>query len=155
MFVLDSHCDTPTMMMRGRDIGKNNSRGHVDLPKLKAGGVDASFFALYTSPDLAPDASTRHALEMIGAIYDQVGANPDLAAIATSPEEALENKDKGLISIFIGMENGAPIQRSLPLLRVFHRLGVRYLTLTHNADNEIADSAAQGTRWHGLSPFGR
>lgn len=43
MFVLDSHCDTPTMMMRGRDIGKNNSRGHVDLPKLKAGGVDASF----------------------------------------------------------------------------------------------------------------
>lgn len=155
MFVLDSHCDTPTMMMRGRDIGKNNSRGHVDLPKLKAGGVDASFFALYTSPDLAPDVSTRHALEMIGAIYDQVGANPDLAAIATSPEEALENKDKGLISIFIGMENGAPIQRSLPLLRVFHRLGVRYLTLTHNADNEIADSAAQGTRWHGLSPFGR
>ena len=155
MFVLDSHCDTSTMMMRGRDIGKNNSRGHVDLPKLKAGGVDASFFALYTSPDLAPDASTRHALEMIGAIYDQVGANPDLAAIATSPEEALENKDKGLVSIFIGMENGAPIQRSLPLLRVFHRLGVRYLTLTHNADNEIADSAAQGTRWHGLSPFGR
>lgn len=46
MFVLDSHCDTPTMMMRGRDIGKNNSRGHVDLPKLKAGGVDASFFRL-------------------------------------------------------------------------------------------------------------
>ena len=155
MFVLDSHCDTPTMMMRGRDIGIDNERGHVDLPKLKAGGVDASFFALYTSADMSPDASTRYALEMIGRIYDQIGANPDHAALAMSPEEALRNKSKGLVSILIGMENGAPIQKSLSLLRVFHRLGVRYITLTHNADNEIADSAAQGQRWHGLSPFGR
>ena len=155
MFVLDSHCDTPTMMMRGRDIGIDNERGHVDLPKLKAGGVDASFFALYTSAEMTPDVSTRHALEMIGRIYDQVGANPELAALAASPEEALRNKANGLVSIFIGMENGAPIQKSLSLLRVFYRLGVRYITLTHNADNEIADSAAQGKRWHGLSPFGR
>ena len=155
MFVLDSHCDTPTMMMRGRDIGKNNERGHVDLPKLKAGGVDASFFALYTSPDMTPDASTRHALEMIGRVYDQVAAHPDLATLALSPSDALDNKAKGLISIFMGMENGAPIQKSLSLLRVFFRLGVRYMTLTHNSDNEIADSAAIGKRWHGLSPFGR
>lgn len=155
MFVLDSHCDTPTMMMRGRDIGIDNERGHVDLPKLKAGGVDASFFALYTSADMTPDASTRHALEMIGRIYDQIGANSEIAALAMSPEEALRNKDRGLVSIFIGMENGSPIQKSLSLLRVFYRLGVRYITLTHNADNEIADSAAEGRRWHGLSPFGR
>lgn len=94
MFVLDSHCDTPTMMMRGRDIGIDNERGHVDLPKLKAGGIDASFFALYTSADMTPDASTRHALEMIGRIYDQIGANPDLAALAMTPDEALRNKAK-------------------------------------------------------------
>ncbi len=155
MFVLDSHCDTPTMMMRGRDIGIDNERGHVDLPKLKAGGVDASFFALYTSAEMEPDAATRYATEMIGRIYDQVGAHPDVASVALSADEILDNKAKGLISILIGMENGAPIQKSLSLLRVFHRLGVRYVTLTHNGDNEIADSAAQGQRWHGLSPFGR
>lgn len=155
MFILDSHCDTPTMMMRGRDIGMDNERGHVDLPKLKAGGVSASFFAIYTPPDMEPDAATRYALEMIGRIYDQVGVNPDVASLAMSPEDALENVSKGLISIFIGMENGAPIQKSLSLLRTFFRLGVRYMTLTHNGDNEIADSAAQGKRWHGLSPFGR
>ena len=155
MFVLDSHCDTPTMMMRGRNIGKDNERGHVDLPKLKAGGVDASFFALYTSAGMEPDASTRYVVEMIGRIYDQVAANPDVAVLATSPEDAMRNKDKGLISIYMGMENGAPVQKSLQLLRMFFRLGVRYMTLTHNGDNEIADSAAQGRRWHGLSPFGR
>jgi membrane dipeptidase len=57
--------------------------------------------------------------------------------------------------VFIGMENGAPIQQSLSLLRTFYRLGVNYVTLTHNGDNAIADSAAEGKRWHGLSPFGK
>lgn len=141
--------------MRGRDVGARNQRGHVDFPRLKAGGVDASFFALYTPVSLPPDAATRYAMEMIGKIYDSVAANPEMAAIALSPREAFENKAKGLISILIGMENGAPIQQSLSLLRLFYRLGVRYMTLTHNADNEIADSAAGGKRWNGLSPFGK
>jgi len=155
MFVLDSHCDTPSMLMRCRDIGIDNEWGHVDFPKLKAGGVDASFFALYTSASMAPDAATRYALEMAGAVKDAVDANPGMAALALSPQQAFENKAKGLVSIFLGMENGAPIQKSLSLLRVFYRLGVRYMTLTHNGDNEIADSAAEGKRWNGLSPFGR
>lgn len=155
MFVLDSHCDTPSMLTRGRDIGKDNLRGHVDFPKLKAGGVDGSFFALYTSPRLTPDQATRCALEKLGAIYDSTADNRSIAAIATSPSEAFENKAKGLFSVFIGMENGAPIQKSLSLLRVFYKLGVRYVTLTHNGDNEIADSAAEGRKWNGLSPFGR
>lgn len=155
MFVLDSHCDTPSQLMRCRDIGMDNERRHVDFPKLRAGGVDASFFALFTPADMAPDAATRYALEMAGAVYDAVAANPDQAAMAFSPSDARENKARGLVSVFLGMENGAPLQRSLSLLRVFYRLGVRCMTLTHNGDNEIADSAAEGCRWHGLSPFGR
>jgi membrane dipeptidase len=104
---------------------------------------------------MAPDAATRYALEMISAVYDAVDANPDYAALAFSPEEAAENTKNGLISVFIGMENGTPIQQSLSLLRTFYRLGVSYVTLTHNGDNAIADSAAEGKRWHGLSPFGK
>jgi membrane dipeptidase len=104
---------------------------------------------------MQPDEATRYALEMIGKVYDALEAHPDQAALALSPEDAFANKDKGLVSIFLGMENGAPIQDSLSLLRLFYRLGVRYITLTHNGDNQIADSAAEGTRWHGLSPFGR
>ena len=155
MFVLDSHCDTPTQMMRGLDVGKDNGWGHVDIGKLKEGGVDASFFALYTSAEMAPDTATRYTLEMLGRIYDALDIYKDSIALALTPEDALRNKEKGLVSIFIGMENGSPIQKSLSLLRMYHRMGVRYMTLTHNGDNEIADSAAEGRRWHGLSPFGR
>ena len=155
MFVLDSHCDTPTAMIRGRDISVNGADAQVDIPKLKAGGVDASFFALYVPPEMEPGKATGYALEMLSLVYDAVEAFPEDLSLALAPSDALNNKDKGLISIFIGMENGSPIQRSLPLLRMFYRMGVRYMTLTHNGDNDIADSAAEGVRWNGLSPFGR
>ena len=155
MQVFDSHVDTPSQLIRLRDLGIDNRYGHVDFPKLRRGGVGGSFFALYTPPETAPDAATRYALEMISAVYDAVDANPDLAALAFSPEEAAENTKNGLFSVFIGMENGAPIQQSLSLLRTFYRLGVSYVTLTHNGDNAIADSAAEGKCWHGLSPFGK
>ena len=155
MQVFDSHVDTPSQLIRLRNIGIENRYGHVDFPKLKRGGVGGSFFALYTPAEMAPDAATRYALEMISAVYDAVDDNPDYAALAFSPEEAEENMKSGLISVFIGMENGSPIQQSLSLLRTFYRLGVSYVTLTHNGDNAIADSAADGSHWHGLSPFGK
>jgi len=151
----DSHADTPSQLLRLRNIGIDNSYAHVDFPKLRRGGVDGSFFALYTPAGMAPDAATRYALQMISAVYDAVDQNADYAALAFSPQEAARNKADGLISIFMGMENGSPIQESLPLLRTFYRLGVSYLTLTHNGDNAIADSAAEGRKWGGLSPFGR
>ncbi len=155
MLVYDSHVDTPSQLIRLRNLGIDNKYGHVDFPKLRLGGVGGSFFALYTPAEMAPDAATRYALEMISAVYDSVDENPDYAAIAFSPEEAEEHAREGLVSVFIGMENGAPIQQSLSLLRTFYRLGVNYVTLTHNGDNAIADSAAEGTHWHGLSPFGK
>ncbi len=151
----DSHVDTPSQLIRLRNIGIDNPHAHVDFPKLRKGGVDGSFFALYTPASLAPDTATRYALEMLSAVYDAVDANPDYAALAFSPQEAVRNKADGLISIFMGMENGAPIQESLPLLRTFYRLGVSYMTLTHNGDNALADSAAEGRKWGGLSPFGK
>jgi membrane dipeptidase len=155
MPVFDSHVDTPSQLLRLRDLGIDNRYGHVDFPKLRRGGVGGCFFALYTPAEMAPDSATRYALEMVSAVYDAVDANSDYAALAFSPEDAEENLRKGLISVFLGMENGSPIQESLPMLRTFYRLGVSYLTLTHNGDNAIADSAAEGKRWHGLSPFGR
>jgi Zn-dependent dipeptidase, microsomal dipeptidase homolog len=155
MLVFDSHCDAPSQMMRARDYTKDNPWGHVDFPKLRAGGVDASVFALYCPPGYAPDEATRYTLDMLAHLYDQVDAAEGEVEFAFTASEVLENKSNGLTSILIGMENGAPIQHSLPLLRLFYRMGVIYMTLAHNADNEICDSCAGNHRWGGLSPFGR
>ncbi|MCD8313278.1 MAG: dipeptidase [Bacteroidales bacterium] len=155
MFVLDSHCDTPSQIKRLRNLALDNDHAHVDFPKLRRGGVDASFFALYTPASYDPDRATAHALELLALVRDTVQDNSGIAAIATSPEEALAAKAVGKIAVCIGMENGSPLQHSLPLLREFNRSGVSYLTLCHSSDNEICDSCAQGTTWHGLSPFGR
>lgn len=155
MLFIDSHCDAPSSLLKGADFSKIVKEGQVDYQRLKKGGVDASFFSIYTSNELSADASTRRALEMIARTMDSIDANSDKVALATSVTQAKKNKEKGLISIFLGMENGAPIQKDLSLLRQFYRLGVRYMTLTHNGDNEICDSAAtEQKRWGGLSPFG-
>lgn len=151
----DSHMDTPSQLLRLRNPGLDNAYAQVDFPKLRRGGVDGAFFALYTPAEMAPDAATRYALQMLSATYDAVEAHPGEVALAFSPEDAANARKNGLISIFLGMENGAPIQESLALLRTFYRMGVRYVTLTHNGDNALADSAAEGKRWGGLSPFGR
>ena len=116
MFVLDSHCDTPSQIMRLRDLGKDNDYAHVDFPKMIKGGVDGAFFALYNSNTLSPDEATRYALEMLAGVYDSIQANQDKAALALSPSQAFSNKRKGLASVLIGMENGAPIQHSLSLV---------------------------------------
>jgi len=155
MFVLDSHCDTPSQIMRLRDLGKDNPLAQVDFPKLHAGGVDASFFALYTPASLSMEDATHHATDMLNRLQECLRAHSDSVILATDPDELEINKKQGLVSILIGMENGSPIQQSIPLLQYFFRKGVRYLTLTHNGDNALADSAAEGTRWGGLSPFGR
>lgn len=153
--IYDSHLDTPSELLRQRNIGIDNPGVQVDFPKMKAGEVGGAFFALYTAPGTAPDTATRRALEMLSATYDACEANEDYAVLTFGPDEVPGNEKKGLISVFMGMENAAPIQESLSLLRTFYRLGVSYVTLTHNEDNAVADSAAEGKRWGGLSPFGR
>ena len=165
LFLLDSHCDAPLMLAKGAQFGQRVEQGctpgkfpitHVDFPRMKKGGVSASFFAIYTSNTLTPDASTRRAFELIAKVFDAVEQNPGQAALATTPAQARRNARNGLISIFMGMENGDPIQKDLSLLRMFRRMGITYLTLTHARNNEICDSCTGGTpRWNGVSPFGR
>ncbi len=154
-FVLDSHCDTPSSIMLGTNLGKKNKNRQVDYIRMKDGGVDASFFAIYTSNSLTPDGATRRALQLIAATIESIENNRDKVALATSVREGRELKSKGISAIYLGMENGSPIQKDLNLLRLFYRMGIRYLTLTHAGDNEICDSCAtKNKRWNGVSPFG-
>ncbi len=158
MFVLDSHCDTPSQILRLRNLSRDNDHAHVDFPKLRRGGVDGAFFALYipAALDSEPDKAFEYARRLYGGVTDCLEANHEQAALAVSEAQAMENKAAGRFSVFMGLENGSPIGDSLERLRWFHEAGVRYVTLCHSGNNQICDSCATSVkRWGGLSPFGR
>ncbi len=158
MFVLDSHCDTPSQILRLRDLSIDNDHAHVDFPKLRRGGVDGAFFALYIPAawDSDPDGAFEYAQKLYDGVADCLAANPDKAVLAVSEDQALVNKRNGLFSVFLGLENGSPIGNSLSRLEWFHKAGIRYVTLCHSGNNQICDSCATSVkRWRGLSPFGR
>ena len=156
MYLLDSHCDTPSQILRLRDLSLDNDHAHVDFPKLRKGGVDGAFFALYVPAALQEDDAYRYSYRLLDGVRAAVAANPDKAAFAVSHEQALLNKEAGLFSVFMGLENGSPIGDSMERLREFYDAGVRYVTLCHSRDNQICDSCASASgRWGGLSPFGK
>jgi membrane dipeptidase len=154
--VVDTHVDTPMVMFeRGVDIGQRTENSDVDLIKMKEGGLDAVFFAIYTPNSLDDKNPSKVALSILDTIYSQVEKYYDLAEIAYTPDDLERINKTGKRAIFIGMENGGPIEDSLALLRTFYRLGVRYITLTHMDNNNICDSStADSPKWNGLSPFG-
>ena len=159
MFVLDSHCDTPSQILRLRDLSLDNELAHVDYPKLKRGNVDGAFFALYIPADLDTDDAKDCLLRLMGGVKRTLAENPDKAALTVSMAEAMENKKKGLFSLFLGLENGSPLgdsEDAFEILQKLYNAGVRYITLCHSTSNQICDSCASATpRWNGLSPFGK
>ena len=158
MFVLDTHCDTPSQILRLRDLSKDNHHAHVDFPKLRRGGVDGVFFALYvpSSLDSDSDKAFEYACRLLSGVEKAVGDNCDAAALVRTSAEAYANKEQNKISVFLGLENGAPIGYDVGRLKFFYNRGIRYITLCHSADNQICDSCASAVkRWRGLSPFGR
>ena len=156
MYLLDSHCDTPSQILRLRDLSIDNDHSHVDFPKLSKGGVDGAFFALYVPASMKEDDAYTYSYRLLEAVRATVELNPDKAAFAVSHAQALSNKDAGLFSIFLGLENGSPIGTNMKRLREYYDAGVRYVTLCHSRDNQICDSCASATgRWGGLSPFGK
>lgn len=159
MFILDSHCDTPSQILRLRDLSLDNDLAQVDYPKLKKGNVDGAFFALYIPADMDTDDAKSYLLRLLGGVKRTLAENPDKAALAVSMSQAVENKSKGLFSIFLGLENGSPLgdsEDSFDLLQKLYDDGVRYITLCHSKSNQICDSCASTTpKWGGLSPFGK
>ena len=157
MFILDSHCDTPSQILRVRDLKLDNEYAHVDFPKLKRGGVDAAFFALYVPAalDAEPEKAYEYAMKLLDGVDRSIVSNPSIAALAVSEDDAVCNKYNGQFSVFIGLENASPID-SLEKVKVLYDKGVRYITLCHSANNAICDSCAPKIKkWGGLSPFGK
>lgn len=157
MTILDAHCDAPSQMLRLRDFGKDNPGVQVDFPKMRRGGVSASFFAAYVPASLRGADATRHAESLLDACTGQVGENSDYVSIARTAEEVRSNCAEGRISVMLGIENASALEGgdAFELLGHFLGRGVRYITLTHSADNLVCDSCSGEGRWGGLSPLGK
>ena len=101
MFVLDSHCDTPTQILRGRDLSKDNELAHIDIPKLRQGGVDAAFFALYVPADLDVDAAYECACRQYEAVKEMVESNSDSMALPSQSPRHMKISPRGFSRYFL------------------------------------------------------
>ena len=167
VLTVDTHCDTPFMLLeKDWDIGKYHQPGQPgsgcqDLVRMKEGGLDASFFAVFVGQ--GPRTNDGHAMAkdkaipILDAMDNMFKQYPKLCGLALTPADArrLEKEDKR--AIFIGMENGYPLGHDIKLLDYFYKRGVRYVTLAHTADNDICDSSTdrKDPEDRGLSDWGR
>ena len=140
--VVDTHEDVPwELREKWADLGQPGATKHVDIPRLRAGGVGAVFFAVFTPGALADKGQAAHvAFELSDLVDRVVASHPETFAAAGSVAEIRAARKSGRIAILKGIEGGHAIEDSLGLLRQFYRLGVRYMTLTHTNTNNWADS---------------
>jgi len=139
------------------DFRARHDEGYMDLPRLQDGGVDAQFFAVYMDREPRPGMAITRALRQIDSIHALADKHPEIA-LATTAEGVRAAAKAGLIAALIGVEGGYMIEDDIRVLRMFHKLGVRYMSLTHSFNTHWADSSGTGRpvppRHEGLSPFG-
>jgi membrane dipeptidase len=161
--VFDGHNDFPwELRQKGDssfdkfDIAKLTTNFHTDIPRLRAGGVGAQFFVAYVpSSTQKTGGAARQTLEQIDLIHRMVARYPETFAFARTADEIERARKKGKIACLIGIEGGHCLENSLGTLRMYHELGVRYLTLTHADSVGWADAATDAPKANGLTDFGR
>jgi microsomal dipeptidase-like Zn-dependent dipeptidase len=166
ILTLDTHCDTPMFFPQGVDFGSRDERILVDLHKMTEGRQDATIMVAYLpQPQLGETFSSKVDFDVSGPmeyadlIFDKieelVDKNKRYLSIARTPADLYADKRQGRRSIMLGIENGLALNGQLQNLNHFAQRGIVYMTLCHNGDNDICDSA-RGTQTHGgVSAFGR
>jgi membrane dipeptidase len=164
LLVLDSHLDTPLTLTRPgwnilerHDYRQDGSQ--VDLPRMREGGLDGGFFAVYTPQGPRTEEGRAYAsaygLATLTRIRDVIDRNPDSFALALTAADARRIAAQGKRVVFISMENADPLSSDPELLDTYYRQGLRMLGLVHFMNNDLADSATALPEWKGLSPKGR
>ncbi len=159
ILTLDTHCDTPMFFPQNVLFDHRDPRILVDLHKMDEGRQDATIMVAYLPQNPAAGDPASHAKAYADSIFDKieniVAGNSNYISIARTPADLWTNKHEGRKSIMLGIENGRAIEGSLDNLRHFTERGIVYMTLCHNGDNDICDSA-RGSQTHGgVSNFGR
>jgi membrane dipeptidase len=160
MPIIDGHNDLPMQLrarFASRVTGLDETRPglHTDIPRLRAGGVGGQFWSVFVPADLGEPESVVATMEQIDVVYRMVAAHPDDLAIAYSADDVERAIAAGRIASLIGIEGGHSLATSLGVLRAFARLGVRYVTLTHNENTSWADAAVREPAVGGLNDDGR
>ncbi|PRY31000.1 dipeptidase [Umezawaea tangerina] len=137
------------------DLSVRQPTLHTDLVRLREGRVGLQFWSVWVPCKLAGDAAVTAVLEQVELVHELAARYPDDLAIATTAEQAEEAFAGGRIASLLGAEGGHSINSSLGVLRALRRLGVRYMTLTHNENTPWADSATDEPAHGGLTGFGR
>jgi membrane dipeptidase len=164
VLIVDTHVDTPMRLSRPEfNLGEHHDPREdgtkVDLPRMKEGGLDAAFFAVFARQRSRTlegnDKAKEGALRTFDAIHEAIKAHSDMAELALTPDDAyrIEKADKR--AIYIGLENGYAIGNELSLVKRYYDLGARYITLCHTRNNDICDSSTDEPEHNGLSEFGK
>ncbi len=165
VLTVDTHADTPLRMIEpGFDMAErhdpNETGSKVDYPRMKEGGLDAIFFAAFVAQDIRNDDGNSRAkalcLQMIDSVIASTERNSDIVGLALNPDDAYDLEKEGKRAIYVGIENGYPIGKDISNVELYYNKGVRYITLVHSSNNDLADSAtdSNGTEHGGLSLFG-
>ncbi len=155
--VVDTHDDTTQRLLNEKefDISKRDAKGHVDIPRMREGGLDAIFFSIYISANITGPEAVKRSLRLIDAVYEAVRKNPKDLLLATSAADVRRAKKEGKIAALMGMEGGHMIDNDLGMLREYASLGVRYLTLSHGKNTDWSDSSTDTAAHNGLTDFGK
>ena len=161
--IADGHIDLPNLLKEAGYLNKKellditkNTQGNFDFPKAKKGGLNAPFMSIYIPSEYQTSGGAKSLADSLINLVTKISNSfPDKFALANNPQDIKNNFLKGLISLPLGMENGAAIENNLDNIEYFFERGIRYITLTHGKDNQICDSSYDTTKtWNGLSPFG-
>ena len=160
--VIDTHADTTQRLVdENYDLADPLNGGNLNLDSAKKGNLGAEFFSIWVEPDLYKGQYARRTLELIDAVYQQAAKHPDRMRMAYSAEDIIAAHKEHKLAVLMGIEGGHSIENSLALLRIYYRLGVRYMTLTWSNSNDWADSSGDADKadikhtQDGLTDFGK
>jgi membrane dipeptidase len=154
--VLDTHDDTTQRFLsKVYDISKRNPDGHVDIPRMREGGMNAIFFSIWIDGRIMGPPAVQKALDQIDAVHENVRRNSKDLVFCRTAAEVREAHKQGKIAALIGVEGGHMIGNDIRVLRMFGDLGVRYMTLSHFYNDEWADSSTDKPTHNGLTDFGK
>lgn len=165
ILTLDTHCDTPMFFHQNVDFTQRDPRILVDLHKMTEGGQDATIMVAYLPQpkigqkfsdvvEMKTEGPAAYADMIFDKIEEIVASKPEYLSIARTPSDLYLDKRKGRKSIMLGIENGLALEHDLRNLHHFAQRGIVYITLCHNGDNDICDSARGCNTHNGVSQFG-